>query len=255
MKVALQQGALVLVPAVLALWLLSVRLKNASIVDLFWGSGFVIMTWAALLSPTGPRAAMVAALVSLWGLRLSIHLGVRNLGEPEDRRYAAMRRKIGPRFWWVSLFTVFLFQGALIVLLSTAPIAALLSPAPLSALDVVAVLVFVAGLTIEAVADLQLRRFLRSPDSEGQVMDRGLWRYSRHPNYFGDALLWWGLGLFAVAAAEPWALFAPTLMTFLLLRVSGVLLMEKTIKKRRPEYEDYIRRTSAFVPWPPKARD
>jgi len=154
-----------------------------------------------------------------------------------------------------SLFTVFLLQGALawVVSLPLQAGAARGAGAPLSLLDLAGVLVFAAGLAFEAVADAQLTRFRADPSSRGRVMDRGLWRYTRHPNYFGDAVAWWGMGLLAAAGGAAWALLGPALMTFLLVRVSGVALLERDIGSRRPGYQEYVRRTSAFVPLPPRA--
>jgi steroid 5-alpha reductase family enzyme len=164
-----------------------------------------------------------------------------------------MRRGHGARFWWVSLFTVFLLQAALAWAISLPVQLAVLSDGPLGWLDGLAVLTWLVGLAFEAIGDLQLTRFRRDPANRGRALDTGLWRYSRHPNYFGDALLWWGFGLLGLAAGAPWTLFAPALMTFLLLKVSGVALLEKGMEERRPAYRDYVARTSAFVPWFPRA--
>jgi len=255
---ALTATSAVILAAMLALWFASVRLRDASIVDLFWGTGFAITAWTAALAtgalePSRPRALLALAAVTLWGLRLSWHLFRRNVGHGEDRRYQAMRAGHGERFWLVSLFTVFLLQGALVLLISLPLQAAISAPAaPLGPLDLVGLAVFAAGFLFEAVGDAQLRRFKADPASRGQVMDRGLWRYTRHPNYFGDALLWWGFGLLGVAAGAPWTLVSPAVMTFLLLRVSGVAMLERDIGDRRPGYRAYVARTSAFFPWFPK---
>ena len=200
---------------------------------------------------------MLVVLTSVWGLRLALHIGTRwRKKKEEDRRYQAMRANWGERFPVVSLFTVFLLQGALLwaVSLPVQAGAALGGERPLGLLDLAGVLVFAVGLAFEAVGDAQLSRFLSDPASRGRVMETGLWRYTRHPNYFGDALVWWGLGLVGAASGAWWSLLGPALMTFLLVRVSGVSLLEKDIAGRRPEYVAYIRRTSAFLPLPP-ARD
>jgi len=255
---AFAASSAVILAAMLALWFASVRLRDASIVDLFWGTGFALAAWTAALAtgalePSRPRALLALAAVTLWGLRLSWHLFRRNVGHGEDRRYQAMRAGHGERFWLVSLFTVFLLQGALVLLISLPLQAAISAPAaPLGLLDLVGLAVFAAGFLFEAVGDAQLRRFKADPASRGQVMDRGLWRYTRHPNYFGDALLWWGFGLLGVAAGVPWTLLSPAVMTFLLLRVSGVAMLERDIGDRRPGYRAYVARTSAFFPWFPK---
>jgi len=246
----------VLVAAMVLLWLCSLPLRNASIVDAFWGSAFVLAAWTAALAAggDGPRRALALALVTGWGLRLSWHLLLRNAGHGEDPRYAAMRRGHGARYWWVSLFTVFLLQAALAWFISLPVQAAVTAPAtPLGVLDAAAVAVWAIGLAFEAVGDWQLARFRRDPASRGKVLDTGLWRYTRHPNYFGDACAWWGLGLLGVAAGAPWTLASPALMTFLLVRVSGVTLLEREIADRRPGYRAYVERTSAFLPWRRKA--
>jgi len=241
--------------AMVLLWLWSLPLRNASIVDAFWGSAFVLAAWTAALAAQGggPRRALALALVTAWGLRLSLHLLRRNAGHGEDPRYAAMRRGHGPRFWWVSLFTVFLLQAALAWVISLPVQVAVVAPAtPLGPLDALAAALWAVGVAFEAVGDWQLARFRRDPGSRGRVLDTGLWRYTRHPNYFGDACAWWGLGLLGVAAGAPWTLVSPALMTFLLLRVSGVALLEKDIAGRRPAYRDYVARTSPFFPWFPR---
>jgi steroid 5-alpha reductase family enzyme len=249
-------SAAVLVAAMALLWLWSLPLRNASIVDAFWGSAFVLAGWtAAFATPGGgARRGLALGLVTIWGLRLSLHLLARNAGHGEDPRYAAMRRGHGARFWWVSLFTVFLLQAALAWSISLPVQAAVVAPAtPLGPLDALALALWATGVLFEAVGDWQLTRFRRDPGSRGKVLETGLWRYTRHPNYFGDACAWWGLGLLGAAAGAPWTVFAPALMTFLLLRVSGVTLLEKDIAGRRPGYRAYVARTSAFFPWFPKA--
>jgi steroid 5-alpha reductase family enzyme len=255
---ALAHAALAIAAAMAALWLVSLALRDASIVDLWWGPGIAlggsVAAWTA--SASHPRSVLLLALAWLWALRLGGYLLWRNAGRGEDPRYQAMRRHWGARFPWISLATVFALQGVLqwIVSLPLQVGAAQPGDAPLGALDALGAVVFAAGLACEAIGDVQLARFKAEPANRGRVMDRGLWRYTRHPNYFGDALAHWGL--FAIALATPlgWAtLPAPLLMTFLLLRVSGVALLERSIGKRRPDYVDYQRRTSAFVPWPPRA--
>jgi steroid 5-alpha reductase family enzyme len=250
-------SALLLAGAMCALWLVSLPLRNASIIDACWGPAFAVAAWGAALQaglPLGStRAALALALVSLWAVRLSLHLLVRNTGHGEDPRYAAMRRGHGDRFWWVSLFTVFLLQAALAWTISLPVQLAVLSTGPLGWLDALAALTWLIGFAFETIGDLQLTRFRRDPANRGRALDTGLWRYTRHPNYFGDALLWWGFGLLGLAAGAPWTLFAPALMTFLLLKVSGVALLEKGMAERRPAYRDYVERTSAFIPWFPRA--
>ncbi len=197
------------------------------------------------------------ALVAVWGLRLAAHILARSLGKDEDYRYGEMRSKHGPRFWWVSLFTVFLLQGALIALISAPLLQAIRSavPARWTGFDLVAVALFAVGFLFEAVGDFQLSRFRADPANRGKVLRRGLWRYTRHPNYFGDAVVWWGFFFFALATpGSVWTIYSPILMTFLLLKVSGVGLLEKKLRRARSEYADYVETTNAFVPWFPKSR-
>ena len=238
------------------LWLLSLLLKNSSIVDIFWGSGFVIFAWAAFfLTPDGflPRKLLLAILITIWGLRLSIYILIRNWGKPEDFRYQVWRKQHGANWWWYSLLQVFLLQGLLLVIIAAPFLAAQHSPTPdrLGVLDIVAIPLWITGFIFESVGDLQLKRFKANPANKGKVMDRGLWRYTRHPNYFGDATQWWAFYLIAASAGGWWTIFSPIIMTTLLLRVSGVKLLEKTLDTR-PGYKEYSERTSEFIPWFPK---
>jgi steroid 5-alpha reductase family enzyme len=197
---------------------------------------------------------MAALLTSAWGLRLAIHIGRRNAGHGEDRRYSAMRARRPGYFWIWSLFAVFLLQGLLALIVSMPLQSLAAGDGEITALSLLGAAVFVCGLAFEAVGDAQLSAFKRDPASEGQVMDHGLWRYTRHPNYFGDAVVWWGLWLIALGGgAAWWTLAGPALMTFLLLRVSGVAMLESDIAERRPGYADYVERTSAFFPRPPSS--
>jgi steroid 5-alpha reductase family enzyme len=233
------------------LWMVSLRLRDASIADPFWGPGFLLAGATYLLadgSPT-PRGLLVTALVAGWAGRLGIHLWVRNRRHGEDPRYQAMRAHHGVRFPWVSLVTVFWLQAVLLWVVSLPIFGAVVSDLGLTAWDAVGVLLFLVGLATEATADAQLARFTADPGNRGKVLDRGLWRFSRHPNYFGDALLWWGVYFLAVGAGAGWTVVGPVLMTVLLVKVSGVALLERTVTERRPGYAEYARRTSAFVPW------
>jgi steroid 5-alpha reductase family enzyme len=238
----------------LATWALSLPLRDASIADLAWGwlvAGPALV--AAALLPTGPRALPVLALALAWALRLSLYIAWRHRGQPEDRRYQAMRARNDPHFAWKSLYLVFGLQAVLAWIVAAPLFAALASRGPLGALDAAGLALALFGLAFEAVADAQLARFKADPAHRGRVMDRGLWRYSRHPNYFGEACFWWGLGLVAVAAGAWWALASPLLLTALLLKVSGVPLLEDDLNARRPGYREYVRRTPAFFPWRPRA--
>ena len=252
---ALATAALAIVVLMVGTWLLSLALRHASIVDIVWGLGFVVVAWAVRLrldDPSG-RATLIAVLVTIWGLRLSGYLAWRNIGHGEDYRYVAMRRHWGRRFPLVSLVTVFALQGALMWTVSLGVQLGQTRAGSPGALAWVGVALWAVGLFFEATGDIQLARFKADPANAGKVMDRGLWRYTRHPNYFGDACAWWGIGLVAAESGiGAWGLLGAAVMNILLLRVSGVALLEKSLRKRKPEYEAYAARTSAFVPRPPR---
>jgi steroid 5-alpha reductase family enzyme len=245
------------------LWVVSLAVHDASIVDPFWGLAFVAIAWSSFVQRPEPGPDLVdvspllVALVTIWGVRLSVYLGRRNLGKGEDYRYVAMRERYGARFPIVSLGIVFLLQAFLAWVVSLPVQVAQAEPGAAAGsfaapLIVAGVVLWAVGLAFETIGDLQLARFKADPANRDQVMDRGLWRYTRHPNYFGDFLVWWGLFLVAASTGAWWTIVGPLLMTVLLLRVSGVAMLEKTIAERRPGYADYARRTSAFLPRPPK---
>lgn len=260
LTVLLLKSLLIVLATMTCLWLYSIARRDASIVDSFWGAGFVCVTWVALVS--APRTLMLerkwllATLTTIWGLRLSIYLLWRNWGHGEDRRYQSMREHVGERFWWVSFLTVFLLQSVILWFVSLPIQVAMMDTKskPLCWIDLAGVFVWSVGLFFEAVGDYQLARFRADPQNSGRVMNRGLWRLTRHPNYFGDFCVWWGLYLIASTAGATWTVFSPLLMSFLLLKVSGVTLLEKTISDRRPDYAAYQASVSAFFPWPPKTR-
>lgn len=249
--------ALATLIAQLLLWLVSLRLRDVSIVDIYWGPGFALIAivTAALAAGHPWRQLLLTLLTVLWGARLGLYLFWRNAGHGEDYRYQAMRRHHGDRFPLVSLATVFGLQGALMWIVSlpvqVGQVAA--QPAHLGWLEAAGAALWALGFAFESIGDWQLARFKADPANAGAVMDRGLWRYTRHPNYFGDACVWWGLWLVAAAAGAWWTAVSPALMTFFLMKVSGVAMLERTIGKRRPAYAAYVARTSAFVPWFPKS--
>lgn len=254
-------SALVVVVVMVATWLVSLPLRNASIVDPVWSLGFVGIGWAAWIATPDRdalRGGVLVALVTIWGLRLSIHLLTRNAGHGEDFRYRAMRSKIGRHFWLVSLFSVFGLQGVLMWIVSLPLQFGIGMTGSITGGFVLAVIgasIWIVGFAFESIGDAQLRAFKADPTSAGRVMDRGLWRYTRHPNYFGDAVVWWGIGIAALGAGGwAWlALVGPAVMTFLLRRVSGVTMLERSLVKRRAGYDDYVRSTSPFVPRRPRA--
>lgn len=258
---ALTTAALVIAALMLTTWLVSVVIKNASIVDVIWGLGFVLVAWAVRLRVDGyaTRQNLLVAMTTVWGLRLAAHLFWRNhvasaTNEGEDYRYRSMRKRWGPRFPIISLVTVFLVQGVLMFIVSLAvQLGQVASTPSIGPLAWIGVALWLVGLFFEVVGDAQLTRFRRDPASAGTVMNKGLWRYTRHPNYFGDACVWWGIALVAAeTSVGRWGLVGALLMTVLLRRVSGVTLLEKSLSKRRAGYDDYVARTSAFVPRKPK---
>ena len=238
----------------LATWSVSLLRRDASIVDIVWGLGFVVVAWASrfVTGASGAGNWLLVAMVTVWGVRLAAYLAKRNLGKGEDFRYRAMRRKHGERFPLVSLYTVFGLQGALMFVVSL--------PVSLGQRDTDAGAGFVAlagfvvwtiGLYFEVVGDAQLARFKRDPRNEGLVMDQGLWALTRHPNYFGDCLVWWGLAIVASAqGAGLWAFLGALVMTVLLVRVSGAAMLDRLLAKRKPGYAEYMARTSGFIPRP-----
>ena len=240
-----------------AVWAISYFKTDVSIVDSAWsllifGGGAM---YARMLPETGPRAPLVLALAALWALRLSAHITWRNWGECEDHRYRAIRARNQPYFEWKSIYLVFLLQAVLAWIVSLSLFAAVAGDRAPGWLDAAGAAVVLFGFVFESVGDWQLAQFKRNPASAGQVMDRGLWRYTRHPNYFGECCVWWGFYLIALSAGGWWSVLSPLLMTVLLLRVSGVALLEQDIGERRPSYRDYVARTKAFFPGLPKARN
>jgi steroid 5-alpha reductase family enzyme len=235
-------------------WLISIVRRDVSIVDSLWSLLFLLalVVYLAVVAAPGPRGWLITALVAIWALRLSVYITVRNQGEPEDRRYQAIRRNNEPHFWFKSLFIVFLLQGFLAWVICLPALAAVSGQTTPGPLDFIGLALWLIGMYFEVMGDWQLARFRRGKRQAGAVLDTGLWRYTRHPNYFGEALLWWGIYLLALSAGAWWTVFAPLLMTFLLLRVSGVALLEKDIADRRPAYREYIRRTNAFFPGRPR---
>lgn len=251
------QASLLIWALVTLLWLWSVLIRIASIIDIFWGFGFVAVN-AFYVFGTGdlnPRKILILILVTVWGLRLAIYLTIRNIGKGEDFRYRQFRSNYGARrYWWVSYFQTFLLQGFLIMIVSL-PLLGISSsthPGNLNLLDYLGIAVWLIGFMFEAGGDYQLWRFRRNPDNKGKVLDTGFWKYTRHPNYFGDSAVWWAYALFSIAAGGYWQAAGSVIMTILIIRVSGVALLEKTLNTTKPQYRDYILKTSSFFPWFPK---
>jgi steroid 5-alpha reductase family enzyme len=252
--IAYAQGLAPIAAAAFLTWLLSVSKRSVSIVDSLWSLLFLIaaVSYAVAAPQLMPRAIGVLILVAVWALRLSLYITRRNWGCAEDRRYQAIRARNEPHFALKSLYLVFGLQAVLAWIVSLPLYAAITTSSPLGILDLAGCLLWLLGFCFEAVGDWQLARFKADPANRGRVLSRGLWRYTRHPNYFGECVLWWGFYLIALAAGGWWSIAGPMLMSALLLRVSGVTLLEKDIGDRRPAYTDYRRRTNAFIPGPPK---
>ena len=249
--------ALIVIPGIgIASWLLSVQRNNVSFVDSLWSLFFLVAAgvFALSLETLSLRGSLVLTLVTIWSLRLSLHITVRNWGKPEDYRYQTIRANNEPGFAFKSLYIVFGLQGVLAWLVAMPLLPAITAEVPLAPLDFVAALLWITGFVFEAGGDYQLARFKARDDSKGRVLDTGLWRYTRHPNYFGDFCIWWSFYLFAVASGGWWSIASPLLMSVLLLKVSGVAMLENTITDRRPAYAEYIRNTNAFFPGPSGSR-
>lgn len=248
--------ALVVFLYMTALFLLAWAVEDNSIVDIAWGPGFVLIAWLSMLWGSGAltRPLLATGMVTIWGSRLAAHIYFRNRGEGEDRRYAAWRRQWGRWFRLRSFFQIFMLQGLLmlviaweVVLINTR------SGSGLGWLDGIGALVWLTGFCFQVVGDAQLTRFKRDPSNQGDVLDTGLWRYTRHPNYFGEAVMWWGIFLVALNVSGGWmGVVSPLVITGLLLRVSGVPMLERDMAERRPGYREYVSRTSSFFPLPPK---
>ena len=256
-------NAVLIAAAMLTVWLVSIPLRDVSIIDLIWGLGFVALAWSSFLLTTpdpssqlsgAPSRWLLPLLTTLWGCRLSIYLAWRNHGLPEDKRYAEMRDRRGSSFWWKSLFIVFFLQGAIMWIVSL-PLQVGISEATSgwSTWHAIGVAVWSVGLFFETVGDWQLARFRQDADNRGQVLNTGLWRFTRHPNYFGDFCIWWGLYFVALGGQNVWwTVISPLIMSLFLMKVSGVTLLESSLATGKPGYAEYQRSTNAFFPWRPR---
>mgnify|MGYP001553687336 CR=1 FL=1 len=238
-------------------WIISLILKDSSIADIAWGLIFTLAAWSTFFQVEGvlSRKILLATLVTLWGVRLALHIGIRNHGAGEDPRYQAFRRNWGDKYWIGSLLQVFLLQGFLGWVISLSVQAGIQSttPANLTWVAWVGLAIWIFGFLFETIGDWQLTRFKANPDNKGKVMEFGLWRYTRHPNYFGEAVMWWGIFVIVLEnVLNAWTVISPLLITYLLLKVSGVSMLERTVVKTRPKYAEYQRKTNAFIPWFPK---
>lgn len=255
----LAAAAVAILVYVTLVWLLSLPLKNSSIVDVAWGPGFMLANGVAMIvlaRAVTLRQGFVTALVCVWALRLAIYIFVRNHGKGEDFRYRAWREENPKNWWWFSFFKVFLLQGVMlwIIALPLLAIQFYAEPTRWVGLDYFGAALWLFGFFFEAVGDAQMFRFKSNPAHRGKLMNTGLWRYTRHPNYFGEAVQWWGFFAFAAATGAYWTIISPLLITGLLLKVSGVAMLEKTLENSKPGYREYQENTNAFLPWPPRSK-
>ena len=248
-------AALIIFVYFFAFFIAGTTARNNGIVDAGWGVGFVLVAWLMLFLrlPASFSEVAVALMITLWGCRLFIHIQRRNAGKPEDFRYAAFRKAWGKWIIPRAFLQVYMLQGVFMFLIALPAILKPNAPSAIRpALFIIGVVLFAAGFAFEAVGDRQLADFKQDAQNKGKLMTKGLWRYTRHPNYFGEATLWWGLYLTAVSGGTSWAaVIGPVTITLLLLFVSGVPMLEKAMKNR-PGYAEYAQSTSIFVPWFPK---
>jgi steroid 5-alpha reductase family enzyme len=236
-------------------FILAQILKDNSIIDIAWGLGFVLVAWFLFFfyPPAYPRKVILLLLVSIWGIRLAAYIFLRRRGKAEDFRYRAFRTKWKRYFFLKMFFKIFMFQGILLTVISIPVILVSGSePSPLGIFDYSGMLVFGVGFLFEAIADHQKSVFKRLPENSGRLMTRGLWRFSRHPNYFGESLLWWGIWILSLSVPTGWiGIISPALLTYLLVFVSGIPMLEKSYAGR-PDFIEYKARTSVFIPWFPR---
>ena len=235
-------------------FIISIFLKRNDIADVAWGLGFLICALYAYLS-TGEvfgRNLLVLFLIAMWAFRLSLHILLRNKGKAEDPRYAQWRKDWGKWFLPRTFFQVFILQGALMLIVVLPAVVSILFGGKITILDYVGVVVWLVGFIFESVGDYQLTQFIKNPENKGKVLQTGLWRFTRHPNYFGEVTMWWGIWIIALSAPFAWlTVLGPVTITFLILFVSGIPLLENR-KKGNPEFEEYKKHTSVFFPLPYK---
>jgi steroid 5-alpha reductase family enzyme len=255
------QGSLIAASAAIlvymVIWfLVSLALRRNDVADVAWGGGFIVAALTTLVSGDGmtPRALLVTALVIAWGLRLSLHIGLRNRGKGEDPRYRKWREEWGRYATVRSFFQIFILQGVLLLVISLPVIRVITAPGTsLTLMDFLGSVVWLTGFLFETISDWQLLQYKKDPAHKGKVITTGLWRYTRHPNYFGEVTLWWGIYIIALNVPGGWmTVIGPLTITFLILKVSGIPMLEKKYEGN-PEFAEYKRRTSAFFPMPPKA--
>lgn len=248
---------LVIMTLMTILWIVSILIKNVSIVDPFWGFGFVIVNLYYFFDSgeSNTTKIILLLLVTIWGSRLTVYLAIRNIGKGEDFRYQEFRKNFGEhRYWWFSFFQTFLLQGVLMWIISLPLLGVNINSdsgiTPI--LFYSGLIIWIIGFVFETGGDYQLSKFKKNKGNKGKVLSSGFWKYTRHPNYFGDSAIWWGFGMISLSVGGYWYIIGSIVMTLLIIKVSGVALLEKTLKSQKPEYKEYIKNTSAFLPWFPK---
>lgn len=252
-----QSGIGLLMAVLTLLWLVSLMIKDVSIIDIFWGFGFVLIAWfyaySNILEEMDLRAQIFLGMVTIWGLRLAAFLAYRNIGNGEDYRYAQWRKDNGKKWWWLSFIRVFALQGFLLWIISAVFLPSFSIKAEMGIFEYIGIAFWAIGLFFEAVGDWQLMQFKKDKSNKGKVMNKGLWKYTRHPNYFGDSMVWWGFFIYTLSHPLGWMyVFCPIVMTLFLVKISGVAMLEVKLKKSKPKYAEYIRKTSSFIPMMPK---
>lgn len=243
--------------AYMTVWFVVSLLKQRNdVADVAWGPGFIVVaiTSSVMATELTLRALIVTTMVLIWGIRLALHIASRHAGKPEDERYAAWRREWGSTVTIRSFLQVFMLQGILLTIISIPVVMINTAPSlPFTPLDIIGISVWLAGFTFEAVSDRQLKQFVKNPTNRGKIMTGGLWRFSRHPNYFGEVTLWWGIYIVSLSVPGGWmSIIGPIMITFLILKVSGIPMLEKAFEAN-PDFQQYKRQTSAFFPLPPKS--
>ena len=236
-------------------WLISLKSNNVTIVDTVLGMFFLTSTVFGFLlfGLSSLRACLVLTLVALWSSRLSIYLHIRNHNKPEDSRYRAIRERNEPNFRMKSVYLVFVLQAILAWILSIPLHVSIQSEVALNIFDYIGIALWIIGMFFQVIGDFQLAKFKSNPKNKGKVLADGVWRYTRHPNYFGESCIWFGYGFIGIATGAWWVIISPMLMTYLLVKVTGAALLESDISDRRPAYKSYIKSTNRFIPWFPKS--
>lgn len=244
-------GLVIFVSANVGFFVSLVKKRN-DVADIFWGIGFILVAWTTffLADKSNVSALLVNILVTIWGIRLALHIGLRNRGKGEDFRYKAWREEWGKTFYWRSYLQVFILQGVFLFVISLPIIFVNSRNTEFSVFSVLGLIIWIIGFLFEAIGDYQLLQFTKNPENKGKIIQTGLWKYTRHPNYFGEVALWWGIFCFALPFGF-WTIISPITITYLLLKVSGIPMLEKKYENN-PEFAEYKKRTSAFFPMFPK---